>query len=165
MTAPLPIRVVDVYPYRRVDARVEWLVLRRTADRPYGGAWRMVGGKVEPGESAHAAARRELREETGADASLLWTIPSVNAFYEWGPDRLTFAPAFAAELPPDAPVALDAEHDAHAWLPADDAAARLVWPEQARLLRLADICLARGLDPAWIVDAPHGGGAAQDRPL
>ena len=152
MTAPLPIRVVDVYPYRRVDARVEWLVLRRAAGRLYAGTWRMVGGKVEPGETAHAAARRELREETGAEAGLLWTIPSVNAFYEWRTDRITLAPAFAAELDAHSPLRLDGEHVAHAWLPADAAAARLGWPEQARLLRLADACLASGLDPAWIVE-------------
>ena len=152
---PIPspaIRVVDVYPYRAgADGRAEWLLLRRAAGRLYGGAWRMVGGKVEAGESAHAAARRELREETGQAARRLWTIPSVNVFYEWRHDRLTLAPAFAAELDPNAALRLDAEHDDARWLPADAAADRLAWPEQARLLRLADACLARGLDPSWIV--------------
>ena len=156
MTAPSEIRVVDVYAYRAyADGRAEWLLLRRAPGRLYAGAWRMVGGKVEAGESAHAAARRELREETGRDARRLWTIPSVNTFYEWQTDRVRIVPAFAAELEADlddgADVRLDGEHDAHVWLSAEDAAARLLWPEQARLLRLADACLARGLDPAWIV--------------
>ncbi len=153
MTAPSdPVRVVDVYPYRLAgDGRAEWLLLRRAPERLYAGAWRMVGGKVEPGESAHAAARRELREETGHVARRLWTIPSVNTFYEWQTDRIRVIPAFAAELSVHAEVRLDGEHDAHAWLSAEDAAARLGWPEQARLLRMADACLARGLDPAWIV--------------
>lgn len=140
-----------MYPYRVRSGQAEWLVLRRATGRLYGGTWRMVGGKVETGETAPAAARRELREETGLDALRLWTIPSVNAFYEWSSDRLTLAPAFAAELPDDAVLTLDAEHDDAAWLPAEAAAARLVWPEQARLLCLADACLARGLDPTWIV--------------
>lgn len=99
----------------------------------------MVGGKIQPGEAAWQTALRELAEETGwmSSAGLrgLWTLPSVNAFYEWQTDRVVLAPAFAAHVEGD-PV-LDDEHDGWAWLPADEAAGRLAWPEQARLLRLA----------------------------
>ena len=45
------------------------------------------------------------------------------------------APAFAARVEGE-PV-LDREHDARAWLSAEEAASRLAWPEPARLLRLA----------------------------
>jgi lipoyl(octanoyl) transferase len=48
----------------RPDGRL--LLLRRTPER--GGFWQQVTGRIEPGEDAAAAARRELREETGADA-------------------------------------------------------------------------------------------------
>lgn len=135
------LRVVDVYPFRRTADGARWLVLRRAPDRLYAGAWRMVGGRIEPGEAAWQAALREMREETGREPVALWTLPSVNVFYEWREDRLTLAPAFAAEL--DADPALNAEHDAFAWLDAEAAAARLAWPEQQRLLRLAADLVAR----------------------
>ncbi|MCA0268031.1 MAG: NUDIX pyrophosphatase [Bacteroidetes bacterium] len=144
------VRVVDVYPYRlRPDGQAEWLVLRRAAGLLYAGQWRVVGGKIEPGETAHAAALRELREETSLLPTTFWAIPSVNAFYEWTHDRVNLVPAFAAELR-TAPT-LDDEHDGLAWLPADEAALRLDWPEPRRLLLLADETLRRGLPPELVV--------------
>lgn len=141
----IPMNVVDVYPYR-VDGRaVRFLLLRRAAGTLYAGQWRMVGGKIEAGETAWQAARRELLEETGRAPVRLWSVPSINAFYEWQHDRLRLIPAFAAEL--DADPVLDDEHDAFCWLPAGEAVERLAWPEQRRLLRLAAEMLDRGVPP------------------
>ena len=164
----LSIHAVDVYPYRRPPrpagggrgglgaGGAEWLVLRRAPDRPDAGAWRMVGGKIRDGEAAWQAALRELAEETGwaAGAGLVeaWALPSVNAFYEWGADRVVLAPALAARVGGE-PV-LDREHDGWAWLPAEAAADRLAWPEQARLLRLAARLEAAPRPAAW--DVPLG---------
>jgi dihydroneopterin triphosphate diphosphatase len=140
--------VVDVYPYRLGAAGAEWLVLRRASDVRYAGSWRMVGGKIVPGETAWQAALRELREETGREALMAWTLPAVNVFYEWESDRIERAPAFAARIEGD-PI-LDREHDRFEWLRADAAAGRLAWPEQQRLLRLADDLLQRdGIAAEW----------------
>jgi dATP pyrophosphohydrolase len=146
------VRVVDVYPYRQSRGATEFLLLRRAGGVPYAGQWRMVGGKIEPGEAVWQAALRELREETGRDPVRAWTVPSVNAFYEWQTDRLNLIPAFAAELDgsPDsggADPVLDDEHDAFVWLSAEAAAARLRWPEQRRLLHLIDALLLDDLPP------------------
>jgi dATP pyrophosphohydrolase len=143
------VRVVDVYPYRTTAVHPEFLLLRRAPGTKYAGQWRMVGGKIENGEAAWAAAQRELTEETGHAPIRLWTLPSVNAFYEWKVDRITLSPAFAAALPCD-PV-LDDEHDAFAWLSVQEAVARLTWPEQQRLLRITDQQLRTGIPPEWIV--------------
>jgi dATP pyrophosphohydrolase len=139
------VRVVDVYPYRRVTGATEFLLLRRAAAVPYAGQWRMVGGKIEPDEAAWQAALRELKEETGRAPVRAWTVPSVNAFYEWQTDRLNLIPAFAAQL--DADPVLDDEHDAFVWLPAESAAVRLRWPEQRRLLHLIDTLLPDDFPP------------------
>ncbi|MDT0631124.1 NUDIX domain-containing protein [Rubrivirga sp. S365] len=154
---------VDVYPYRHPPSAAggaEWLVLRRAAGRPDAGAWRMVGGKVEPGEAAWQAALRELAEETGwrPGAGLVeaWALPSVNAFYEWAEDRVVLAPAFAVRV--EGEPTLDGEHDGWAWLPAEAAAARLAWPEQARLLRLAARLERSPRPAAWGLPLEHGRG-------
>lgn len=44
------------------------LVARRAIESHLPGLWEFPGGKIEPGEPAEAAARRELVEETGLSA-------------------------------------------------------------------------------------------------
>jgi dATP pyrophosphohydrolase len=110
----------------------------------------MVGGKIKSSEAAWETARRELREETGCTPVRFWTVPSVNSFYEWQADRVNLIPAFAAEVSGD--IALDEEHDAHAWLSLDDATERLEWPEQERLLRLVDRLLRNGIPPDLVIE-------------
>lgn len=150
--ARVAIRVVDVYPYRRADSGAEMLLLRRAPGRVYAGAWRMVGGKIEPGEAAWQAAARELGEETGCAPMHLWALPSVNVFYEWQADRVSITPAFAAELAPGDEPVLDAEHDAFAWLAPDVAASRLAWPEQQRLARLCARLVAEdAVADGWVI--------------
>ncbi len=144
------VRVVDVYPYRDQSVNPEFLLLRRAPETTYAGQWRMVGGKIEADETAWEAGLREVEEETGHTPSPFWALPSVNTFYEWKEDRINLTPAFAAALPSDP--TLDDEHDAFAWLPAREAAERLNWPEQKRLLRLADRVLRDGIPPSLIVD-------------
>jgi dATP pyrophosphohydrolase len=105
----------------------------------------MIGGKVDAGETAWQAALRELREETGLAPVRFWALPSLNHFYEWQRDTVALVPAFAAEV--DADPQMDREHDGFEWLPAEAAAARLAWPEQARLVRLASALLRTGAVP------------------
>jgi dATP pyrophosphohydrolase len=146
------IRVVDVYPYRLVDeSKPEFLLLRRAGGRIYAGEWRVIGGKIEAGESSWKAALRELSEETGLAPVRFWSIPSVNAFYEWEHDRINLIPAFAAQI--DAEPALNEEHDGFGWFEATVALQRLKWPEQRRLLQLAEQILYSGIPPELVV--PH----------
>lgn len=51
-----------------VDAAGRVLLAQRPHGKHLAGLWEFPGGKVEPGESAHAALARELREELGIEA-------------------------------------------------------------------------------------------------
>ncbi len=50
------------------NGRDEFLLAQRPAGKVYAGYWEFPGGKVEAGEAAAAALRRELHEELGIDA-------------------------------------------------------------------------------------------------
>ncbi len=93
-------------------------------------------GKIEGGEKAHEAARRELGEETGASAVRLWVVPSVTSFYDPAGDVVNVIPLFAAQIDAAFQVRLSAEHSAYEWLPFDDAMRRLVWPGQRNCLEI-----------------------------
>jgi 8-oxo-dGTP diphosphatase len=53
------------------DAQGRVLLAERTARQVAAGFWELPGGKIDPGESAAAAAARELREEIGVQARAL----------------------------------------------------------------------------------------------
>jgi ADP-ribose pyrophosphatase YjhB (NUDIX family) len=55
-------------------------LLVRRANRPDAGRWGFPGGKVEPGETIHAAALRELSEETGLRARAGEIFTAVDVF-------------------------------------------------------------------------------------
>ncbi|MCJ7874903.1 NUDIX hydrolase [Phaeobacter sp. J2-8] len=50
------------------------LLVRRGADKPDAGLWGFPGGHVEAGETVHAAALRELSEETCLSAQAVETL-------------------------------------------------------------------------------------------
>ncbi len=60
-----PALTVDIVVLALVDARLKVLLVKRR-NPPFEGRWAIPGGFVEPGEPLEDAARRELREETGA---------------------------------------------------------------------------------------------------
>ncbi len=133
------LRTVSVTPLGG-DGRV--LLLQRSPER--GGFWQPVPGRLEPGEPAEAAARRELLEETGADAP----VSSLGYVHAFGLRPELAAPlggglkvaeesAWAARLPPGFRPRLSAEHAGWAWFAPGEALAALRFAGLRRALRLA----------------------------
>jgi 8-oxo-dGTP diphosphatase len=105
------------------DAEGRWLAGRRAAwVATWAGRWALgAGGAVEVGEDPVETLARELEEE--------WSVTPARVEVEAlvrSPDRMAMLIG-QARLAPGAEVRADAEHDAHAWWPADVGR----WPAEA----------------------------------
>lgn len=155
--------IVEVYVFRRtmpagaLGDRVEFLQGRR-AKGHLKGTWQPVMGHVEQGETAMAAALRELAEEAGyatsigharghgagglAEAHLktiggligLWQLENLNTYFLASIDTIVMGPGFAAEVSPGLDPVMDDSHDAFRWVPRDRADRHFIWPGQRQAI-------------------------------
>lgn len=114
----------------------EFLVALRAPD--HGGYWHTIAGTVEAGEAFHAAAVRELWEETGLEVDELAPLGEfayVREEWESQPGLRVHVEAFLIDVEPGWEPTLNEEHDEYRWLRRDEAVELLFWPEPAQLLR------------------------------
>jgi 8-oxo-dGTP diphosphatase len=73
-----------------VEHEGRFLIGQRPPGVPLAGLWEFPGGKIEPGETAQAAAVRECQEETGLLVEPLFEYPREHHDYEHGSVELHF---------------------------------------------------------------------------
>ena len=135
----IPVSVLVVI--HSVDGQV---LLMERADAP--GYWQSVTGSQDAGETLVETAVREVREETGLDATAFELTPwGIETRYEiYARWRHRYAPGvthntehvFGLKLPAPLPVTLSPdEHLDYVWLPWEAAAERCFSPSNAAAIR------------------------------
>lgn len=135
----IPVSVLVVI--HSVDGQV---LLMERADAP--GYWQSVTGSQDAGETLAETAVREVREETGLDATAFELTPwGIETRYEiYARWRHRYAPGvthntehvFGLKLPAPLPVTLSPdEHLDYVWLPWEAAAERCFSPSNAAAIR------------------------------
>ncbi|HVD62226.1 MAG TPA: ATPase, T2SS/T4P/T4SS family [Gemmatimonadaceae bacterium] len=132
LTSVIP-GVVDVYVIRPLPDGWKVLVVRRANDTRCPGAWETVHGRIEDNERPEAAAKREVREETGLQIDRLYNV-TVQPFYLHMFETIQLAVVFAAFVAEPTEVTLGSEHQEFEWLDVSGAGERFVWPREREAL-------------------------------
>ncbi len=133
---PLRCRAVAAAIIAGSGSAAKVLALRR-AGTVAGGAWGLVTGSIEPGETAVEAIVREIAEETGIQVTELFTCGLTETFYFAADNVMELMPIFVAFVPKEVPVVLDHGSDAYEWCTKERAAALFSFAGQRRAV--ADI--------------------------
>lgn len=126
---------VDVYVFRRLNARVQFLLLQRRHDVPLANTWQSFSRKIAGYESTVQTARRAVREMAGLQVSDVYSADFVNEFFDESRDVIVLAPVLAVNVSPQAPITLSAEYREAAWWDTDQALARLPFAGQRWAVR------------------------------
>ena len=129
---------VVVYVVRHSSRGPEVLLLKRSKGDALDSFWLHCAGRIEDGEKAWQAARRELREETGIETPDLYTTNYCEQFYSAGMDAICMLPLFVALVPEDTQVKLNDEHSTHVWVSFDKAHDMVPFHNQRECLRVVE---------------------------
>ncbi len=122
--------IVDVYVFRRLNARVQFLLLQRKAAVPLGNTWQSFHTQIQAHESTVVAARRAVRELSGLNVSEAYSADYINEFFDDTRDVVVLAPVLAVIVGAQAPVTLGRELKEAAWWDTNQAVARLPFSGQ-----------------------------------
>lgn len=136
--------LVDAYVFRRIHARLQFLLLLRRPDAPLGNTWQAIHERIDPGETAFEAAQRAVLEATGLAPAESFSADFVNQVYDHTRDAIVLAPVFAFAVPPRSQVLLGEAFSDHAWCERDEANARLLWSGQRWAVRHIDEVIGYG---------------------
>lgn len=136
--------IVDVYVFRRLNARVQFLLLQRKRDVALGQTWQSFHTRLKRHETTIQAAYRAVEELAGLRVSAVYSADYVNQFFDDTRDVLVLAPVLAVNVSPQAPVRLDSDLRDCAWLDRDEATVRLPFSGQRWAVRHIDEIMSIG---------------------
>ena len=142
--------LVDTFPFRKLNARPQFLVLRRRRGGTAGTAWQAIHTRIAPGESTVEAARRDVKLCTGLVPIRLYNADYVSQFYDHGSDAIILAPTLAAQIDPNAPVSVIHDYSDYAWCDLEETTARLAYTAQRWAVRHIYDVIAMGGEEAEI---------------
>lgn len=136
--------IVDVYVFRRLNARVQFLLLQRRPDVALPHTWQSFHSQIRVGDTTLETVQRAVKELCGLNVSSVYSADYVNQFYDEGRDALVLAPVFAVNVSPQAPIDLAHDFRDAAWFDRDEATARLAFSGQRWAVRHIDEIMGMG---------------------
>lgn len=136
--------IVDVYVFRRLNARVQFLLLQRQNDVPMARTWQAFHHEIAEGATAPQAARTALQTLAGLEIDRFYSADFVNQFYDEARDVVILAPVLAVTVTDQAAVSLAEDFQDAGWFDRDEATARLPFSGQRWAVRHIDEIMGIG---------------------
>lgn len=134
MMSKIMVRCIDCHIAFIKNGIPEYLILKRSENTRYPSIWQPITGKINLNEKPIDAALREAKEETGLSPEKLWSIDTVNYYYDPKENIMNLIPVFGM-LANTQTITLSDEHQAFEWLDIKSAKDRLLWSEQKKGLK------------------------------
>jgi len=149
--------IVELCAFKRTENGPLYLILKRSPNESlYPDLWQIVTGRIRKGETAKAAALRELREETRLSPERTWIAPVVGSFFNLADDCVEMCPLFAVEVASGAEPVLSKEHREYEWASFERAEALLVWPGHHDAVRVVRDYIVTESEAARLTEIKQG---------
>src|SRR5665811_2467343 len=123
--------IVDVYVFRRLNARVQFLLLQRRNDVPMAQTWQGFHHEIAAGARASDVARQAVEDLAGLSIDRFYSADFVNQFYDEARDAVVLAPVLAVTVSDRSSVDLSEDFQDAGWFDRDEATAQRC-PENGR---------------------------------
>lgn len=165
--------IVDVYVFRRVNARVQFLLLQRRSDVPMARTWQAFHHEIAEGQTASDAARIALKTLAGLHVDRFYSADFVNQFYDEARDVVVLAPVLAVTVAGRIELTLADDFEDAGWYDRDEATARLPFSGQRWAVRHIDEIMGIGeseaemyrFEPSHRLDARQQDVSLSSEPL
>lgn len=136
--------IVDVYVFRRLNARVQFLLLQRRNDVPMAQTWQAFHQEIPAGMRASDAARSAVTSLAGLAIDRFYSADFINQFYDEARDAVVLAPVLAVTILDQKAVELSEDFQDAGWFDRDEATARLPFSGQRWAVRHIDEIMSIG---------------------
>lgn len=90
--------VVEVFPVRWRNGRIESLLGKRKPRQPLGAVWQPFSARIDPGEATIDAAKRAVIRGSGLQVAELFASDRTHQFFDHQRDAIVIAPVLAATV-------------------------------------------------------------------
>lgn len=136
--------IVDVYVFRRLNGRVQFLLLQRKPEVSMANTWQAFHSQIRMGNTTLQTVREVVNEASDLEVDEVYSADYINQFYDEGRDAMVLSPVFAVTVKAQAPVRLSPEFRDAAWFDRDEATIRLPFSGQRWAVRHIDEIMGIG---------------------
>lgn len=138
--------IVDAYVFRRLNARVQFLLLQRQPGAVMGKTWQAFHTRVDEHETAVVAAQRAVREFAGLNITGVYSADYINQFYDESRDAVVLAPVLAMTVSARNQVTIAPDFGDYGWVNCEEAVTLLPFSGQRWAVRHIDEIMSIGED-------------------